>query len=512
MICRFFSELYSILCRGRYFLAALIIPLVARSIPEVLAGPYPLGLDTLRYIPYIQNGWVFSLAPAVFLKSSNLFYVFAAFPNWLFNNAFLAIKVLGPLLLAVLSIMVYLYAKRALSWSNRKSLLVSILVSTYFVSLRISWDLYRQTLGFIFLVAVFMVLKSSSSRRRYVFASALMVLTILSHELAAVTLFFVVVAEALGYLLKKQKRSFSYLVAASIIPGVMFLLRMYYPERASFVVPLVYAASEPSLTFASEVFGLMLYCYVLLLPFVVLGFGRLKDSFLRLWVLLCVGIPVLTLLYPSASLPYWNRWVYLLVYPLTFFAVEGFVRVWRMFEVAEKRFRRLVPKVFAAVYLGLLLTTSGLYLTLPAEHPFPYFSQYNPFLNHVPSSLLQTTVSAGDASSLVGCLVWLNQSVPGDAVVVSHFAVFDWVRIYLRSRTLVSLPVEALGTSMHSEASYAEDLVAAAQEASVNGSVPVFTVWWISGEGWYQISSLPSAFVEIHREGRMAVYEFVPVA
>jgi uncharacterized membrane protein YhaH (DUF805 family) len=506
---REFFGLLPLLKRSRYLLAAFIVPLVARSIPEILAGPYPLGLDTLRYIPVIQDGWVFTLGPIEFLKSTNMFYLFAAFANWLLNNTFAVIKVLGPLLLALLSVMVYLYAKRALKWSSRKSLLVSLLVATYFVSLRISWDLYRQTLGFIFLVAAFTVLKSSTSPRRYYLASALMVLTVLSHELAAVTLLFVVGFEAIKNLLKRQKSEFGFLSAPLALSAVLFVAKMYSTKQSAFHLPLIQLPAESSVGLAFEIFGLMLYCYALILPLAALGLMRLKDMYLRLWLILCIAVPVLTFFYPNGSLPYWNRWVYLMTYPLVFFAAEGFATLWKSWAHVKNTYRRWAPKIAAIFYLCLLLTFSGFYLTTPPEHPFSYYSQYNPYLNQIPSSMLQTTVSVTDTPGIVNCLTWLNQTASQTSVVVTHYAVHDWAAIYLDgTTTLISTPVALLGTSPQREAAFAQTMLDSARQASVNGTVNVYTIWWIPGAGWYHIPTLPSDFVEVYRSGRMAVYSY----
>src|SRR5450759_668445 len=201
-----FSKLLQWLTKHGYLLAAFFVPLMVRSIPEILSWPYPLGLDTLNVMPQIQNAYVFSLGPVGFLQHTNLFYLIATLLYELFHNVVTAIKILGPLLLAALSFTMYLYARKGLCWSNKKSLLVSILVATYFVSLRDSWDLYRQTLGLVFLMAALISLKSLNSPRKYYAASFFMVLTVFSHELASVTFFFAVALEAARFLMKRLRK------------------------------------------------------------------------------------------------------------------------------------------------------------------------------------------------------------------------------------------------------------------------------------------------------------------
>ena len=198
-----------------------------------------------------------------------------------------------------------------------------------------------------------------------------------------------------------------------------------------------------------------------------------------------------------------------MIYPLVFFAAEGFATLWRTWTRLKSNWKRWAPKIAAFVYLGLLLTFSGFYLTSSPEKPFPYFSQYNPYLHHIPSSMLQTTVSVTDTPGLVDCLTWLKQVDSQNSVLVIHYALRDWALLYLdRTTVTISSPVAVLGTSPQTEAGFAQSLVDSAMQASANGTQNVYTVWWVSGAGWYQIPSLPSAFVEVYSSGRMAVYSY----
>ncbi len=156
----------SFLRRNVWLFLALFVPLSLRFVPEILSWPYPLGLDTLRYIPIIESGRVLLSGPLVFIQTQ-LFYSVGTLAYWLVGNGVLVIKVFGPILMASVATMMYLYARRGLGWSGFKSFFVSFLLAIYFVSLRNSWDLYAQSLALIFLFAAMIVLKSSNSPLRY---------------------------------------------------------------------------------------------------------------------------------------------------------------------------------------------------------------------------------------------------------------------------------------------------------------------------------------------------------
>ena len=497
---------------------AFFIPVVVRCIPMFLAWPYPIGFDTIRYITMIQHRQVLSLGIIGFFKGTNLFYAVAALPYALTSNAVLVVNVLGPLLLGILCFTMYLYARKSLGWSGWKSLLVSLLVSIYFVSLRDSWDLYRQTLGIIFLVITLISLKTFRSPHRYYIASAFMVLTVLSHELAAVILFFIISLLALEFLVKKSFKDFGYLFFATILPIGLFLFGLYSPQTGAITIPSNIVASQPSFGLALYMGGLLVYCYGIIAPFIILGLLRLKDSALRYWGLFCLLIVFLEMLNPSLPLYLWYRWILILVYPLLFFTVQGVDVLWQSILRIKGKFRRLGPKIFVGVYIFLILTLSGYYLTTSPDNSFSYFSEYNSYLSSIPSSMIQNPIPIQDNPSMVNCFNWLSCNTAKDSAVIEHYALYDSTTIYLRNHSLFSITEESSYTwslswsNSQNVTSMTQRMVQVANETLAIGSAKsVYTVWWINGQGWYGIPSLPAEFKVVFQSGNMAVTCFPQV-
>jgi hypothetical protein len=492
--------------RYLWLLAAFFIPLAIRSIPEIISWPYPLGLDTLRYIPVIESGRALSDLASFF--HNQLFYSLGTLAYWITGDAIFVIKVLGPVLMGCVALMMYLYARCGLGWGNFKSFLVSLLVGVYFVSLRNSWDLYAQSLGLIFLFATLIILKSSSSYRRFGYAFIFMVLTVLSHQLIAVILFFILGLEAFRFLFKKSYGEFTYLFLSLGVVGGLFILRLYSFSTGSIVVPTASAVSEPSLSFGLTFGGLLLYAYGLLLPFVAACLVWLKDWFMRFWVIWCFGAPLLLIVFPSLPLYYWPRWFYLLVYPLLFFAVEGLTRLYNLWYSHKNKIKRLLPKAAAATYVIMLLVLCSYYVSQRPENQINFFSTDNPYLTYIPSSMLQNTLSITSNPSLVNCFNWINDNSADDSVLVIHYALYDLARIYADGKIVHVNHSPSIYVHLQNETALTDDLVAASIAAQANGNSTVYTVWWINGKGWYQVPSLPSEFLEVYRIDDMAVYIF----
>src|SRR5260370_22609015 len=136
----------------RLELAAFLVPLSIRIMPEILSGPYRVGWDIVAY--YIPNAidiasgrmnvWGMITSPPVM-------YAIVVPVYWLNRaNPALIFKVLGPILYGLLGWSIFWFCQRRLHWSGRKALYAVLFVSAYFVTLRISWDAYQAELGLTF--------------------------------------------------------------------------------------------------------------------------------------------------------------------------------------------------------------------------------------------------------------------------------------------------------------------------------------------------------------------------
>ena len=179
--------------------------------------------------------WVLSLGPIGLLQNTSLFYLLATFLFELSHNVVIIIKILGPILFGILAFTIYLYARKVLHWDSRKSLMVSIFMTIFFVSLRESWDLYRQTLGIVFLMAALISLASLNSPRRYYVVSFFMVLAVFSHERVSAILFFIVAIESLRLLIKKSRKDYLSFSFGSFTCSFIFISKILASARYEFL-------------------------------------------------------------------------------------------------------------------------------------------------------------------------------------------------------------------------------------------------------------------------------------
>jgi len=179
------------------------------------------------------NNYPLALGLTKMLKGTRLLHLLALAVNRLLNDPILTVKILGPMLYAFLGLRMYVFARKTLGWSPRKSFLLVLICSIYFVSLRISWEMYRQMLGTIFL---FLSLTAYHTSRSKVLplTAVLSVLMALSHEIAAVILLMMLLADGVRCSLRGdlEKLPFAFL---SLLPMSILIAYMFYDPTTGFI-------------------------------------------------------------------------------------------------------------------------------------------------------------------------------------------------------------------------------------------------------------------------------------
>ncbi|MBS7633858.1 hypothetical protein KEJ15_09665, partial [Candidatus Bathyarchaeota archaeon] len=164
------------------FLTCFLVGFVVRMVPELLAFPNPIGFDTIHYAAVMKGG-VVSLHWTTFFTSSWLFpAISVSLHNVLGGDPFMLLKVLAPLLFGLNAAGVFWFARRMLGWSVGTSLLAGLFFSGQLASLRISWDLLRNTLGLGFLLFTLSFTKTLDERRSLLCFLLLSLLSVFAHE------------------------------------------------------------------------------------------------------------------------------------------------------------------------------------------------------------------------------------------------------------------------------------------------------------------------------------------
>jgi hypothetical protein len=504
-------------------LLAFIFGFGVRLIPELLSYPHPIGFDTIYYGWMLKEGVVWTHWSGVF--SSWLFYgLTIPLYNIVLGDPFLFLKGVMPVLFGLTSSGVHYLATRGLGWSTRKGLFAAAVFSLQVAALGISWHFYRNVLGLaLLLFAIPWIMKDRLSFKSAVVFCGLAVLVVFSHEYSAVLLLTSVFVLVASHLLKGRAREAVKGLGVAVPACTLFLatvfLRVYPFVQASDSNVLMAFQSEghysgplffmtdylnvadtvqhyPTyLDLAASVLSLFIVMYVAILPLAVVGFFR--DRVLDVWlVLFCIGA-FGCLALPFFALDYWNRWMLMLVFPLTYYAANGFVRVLRtnkplmasIWRLGSFRVSRKAAKGMLSISLisGLIFMSSPMFWGVTGVFCLPTTVVY------MPTTMQCNAVPLCDVDETVNVLRWVNSEMDGDLCFLTHDAFYYWTQLSINEE----LPIIF----------FKNDVLDAVDLANEHGYNHFWLLWWNVDIGWYGFT-VPDSFREIYSSGRISIFEY----
>jgi hypothetical protein len=511
LITRFGSNFSGAKALGLVFLAGFLV----RLVPELLAFSAPIGFDTVYYAAVMKSGVVWANWSSVFTST----WLLDAFTVPLYGvsqvDPFVLLKVVAPALYGLNVAGVYWFGRRLLGWDVKMCLAAAGLFALQLASLRISWDLLRNTLGMGLLLFALPFVGKLDSKRSFAAFAFLSLLTVFAHEYAGVALVVIVLGLVVWRYARKRFGRAEVLTALAALPALaVFSAGMFLR-----VFPVNYGVATNALStneastgrymffanylavddavFHYPTYGDLLVDVSLLFAFLYLSYlflvwkGWFRNGVLNIWTgLLLVG-SFGCLIWPFFAPDLWDRWMFMLVYPFTFYAVNGLFRLLRGSSGGKRRLGGFKRKaVFGA--LGVTMLLGSVYLVTPVlmntgqagVFVLPYVSAH---FCSAPAVPYQDVESVGQA------LTWLNARMDGNSCAIVNHVFGLWDQFYL--------------SKSHVTIEFWNDASLALDDAVSHGFGSVYFVWWNTDIGWYNVS-VPSQFTRLSDFGRISVYEF----
>lgn len=478
-----------------------LIPLTIRLAPEIISWPYPTGFDSLMYVNAMLGGFPFNGSPLTLIKSTYFFYILAWATNSLIGNLLVTMKILGSVIFSTFCASLYVYAKKVLKWNYWKSLLVSVLAGSYFVSLGMSWQMYRMALGLVFLMVALSAIRIENFKIRIIALAISFLLTVWSHEIATVTLFLLTVfLFVTGH---ADRRTLMIVLIPSIL---LFIYQLYDPVTGRLYIPIYSFYSVSPLNSALYVSNYMLYALLPLSPLIITGLFRFRHFDMLDLSLICLMFIYMPVYLPQYA-GFWYRWALIIIYPMLFFAVEGLEWLWKAGRNLNRKLK--LSRLFAISILTVNFIMTAYYVASPPENQIKYFGDWNNYKAFIPTSMLQNSIPLSDTPYVIKALKWIKSNLNNhETSLVLHESIDNWAGIII-GNNIDRIRINEANISSPNRPNTAEKLIEAAKMKLAEGKT-VYTIWWANGKGWYNMSTLPSQFQEIIRFGDIAVYKYAP--
>jgi hypothetical protein len=430
-------------------------------------------------------------------------------------DPFLLLNIVAPLLYGLNVAGVYWVGRKMLNWNSKTSLLAGCFFAVQLASLRISWDLFRNTLGMGLLLFTLPLVGKMKSKWEFGLFAILSFLVVVAHEYSAVALLAIVSGLALWNLIKKKQSRVDLTNVSGVLPALsVFLVGLFLrinPVKNAVTTNVIGTPNDVSGRFfffanylnvkdavfhypaywnlAVDVFALFALLYLPYLLLVRKGFFR--NSVLDAWTgLLLVGA-FGCLLSPFLALDFWDRWMFMLVYPFTFYAVNGLAWLFRNFDGGSlESVRAGLSSKKAKAMIALTVLLGSAYLATPVLMSTVNIGVFSisPASAHFSSA---PTVPYQDVDGVAEAMAWLNENMNSTSCVVLYHAFLPWGQYYLDKTNAV--------------VRFVNDVGLATETAFSHGFRHVFFVWWNQNIGWYGMT-VPDYFIELKDFGRISVY------
>jgi hypothetical protein len=297
-----------------------LLGFTTRLTPEVIWGGRLVGYDTVSYVAHLRD---FTYRPSLFgsywwmggLRNTPPLLDWVLYPLALLADPALLFKVYPPVAYGALTALVALYCVKVLGLSGGRSVIASLVADFSLLSLRMSWDLQKQVLAQILVLAsIILIERLRGDPIGLVKASPLLLLAGLASEFGAALALMISLLVVLLYVPRLGR--FRALVSAVYvgIAVASYALISWYLR-----VP---AVQNPVLGYAPPIVGEALTERPSTYPYVLICLGGLAPLYLaaveRLWgrvplsvafslLLLAIGLAPLLLPWSSLSGAEWDR-------------------------------------------------------------------------------------------------------------------------------------------------------------------------------------------------------------
>src|SRR3989442_795360 len=484
-----FSGLTTSLSRSGIVVFA--VAALLRSIPEVLAGKYPVGFDVNAYYPYLILSFP-SISALDLLKAGPLFYGVMWFIQYVSGaDVFLLLKIAGPVIYGILSASFLVFLVKFLKLSLQKASFGTVLLILQPIALRISWDLFRNELGLAFGLVALASLKTNS-KQKYMIAGSLGLLAVLAHPLAAVLMF----VGGFGLLLstklniERLKIVISFAPSAILFLAAAFVLYFIPPGQSSVITlsadpngsshAVLYSAFlvqdgflGPAHLDAIEHAGLLFFfSFAPILAFVAKGFWYERTlGAITAWTGLASFSFVLS---PILSIPIYWRWEILLIFPFAIYSLKGLDK-FGLFQPSRAFARRVLIGFFLLLALGY--STGAL----------SYMGSYG-VNSFAPGTMVQGTIRVDQVDAALSSLTWLRVNAPKNSILLTDERFISYARLSMGES--FRLAVQPGGPPSPDAVSHVLSL----------GPTELFVIW--------DSGLALSGFSTVHTENGISIFQF----
>ncbi|MGH9977622.1 MAG: hypothetical protein ACRD8Z_17575 [Nitrososphaeraceae archaeon] len=417
------------------FFPAVALKIVAESI----AYPYPIGYDVINYyIPMLsnfENEWNTILGDYPFYTS-----VLHLVQNLTGLTVQATVSTFAAFIFGLFAVSILALAKAIMKKYNNDNLyavLISLFVIVQIPVLRTTWDLHRDMFSLtmmIFAISILIRLRNTDSSRfpslALVTCISFSVLSVVADRMVGVWLIGVYCISVILYRERTIAITFiaalvSFLVLLAVSGDVYSIISSSIRSIAHTDVDYQILGKQVPSTDGytqANLFSYFIALNIMLLPLGIVGYLQLKESFLRISLIVALVGSMTWLVFPYARELVADRWILLFGISLSIFAGYGFIKT---IQLMSTRLRNIYLRILASGMIFLIFAQFGIiYAVLPYEAQVSVIGLFNKNIqDFAPKSMQFNSVEADQSHELLDIIHWVNENTPARSKIIGSN---DW--------------------------------------------------------------------------------------
>jgi hypothetical protein len=418
------------------FFSAVALKIVAESI----AYPYPIGYDVINYyIPMLtnfENEWNNILGDYPFYT-----YVLHFVQKLTGLTVQTTVSTFAAFIFGLFAVSILALAKAILKKNNNSNLyalLISLFVIVQIPVLRTTWDLHRDMFSLtmmFFAISILIRLRNTDPIRfpslALVSCISFSVLSVVSDRMVGLWLIGVY---CICVILYREKTVTITFIAALVSFLVLIAVTGDGYSIVSSSIRSIADADVSYQTFGKQgpssnggynqvnLFSYFIALNIMLLPLGIVGYLQLKESFLRISLILALVGSMTWLAFPYARELVADRWILLFGISLSIFAGYGFIKIIQMMST---RLRNIYLHILASGMIFLIFAQFGIiYAVLPFEAQVSVIGLFDRNIrDFAPRSMQFNSVEADQSDELLDIIHWVNENTPARSKIIGSN---DW--------------------------------------------------------------------------------------
>ena len=402
-----------------------------RAVPELMAYPYPIGYDVVNYyMPTVAN---FEDKWDTVSKQFPLYVIFLYLVSIATGLPAHSVVVGVAIVMAGVFGMSLFYIGRALlKLGISQSLFLAIFAIFQVAILRTTWDLHRDIFALATMMFAFSLLGRKDAGWKVLAQTlALSTLTVAADRMIGAL--FCVSLAAYATMTRRRDVILTVILAVGLFCTLMVVSYDDIPNPNTITTTTMSQNTISEFYTPTNLVILLAVVNGLIAAPAAIGFFIMKNSLLKIPLLVSMVGSFSWLAFPENSLLVPDRWIVLTGIFLSVFAGYGILHL-------VKNLKPTLCSVVAGSILAAFAIIGLAYSVMPHDSPFILYSAARPHIqNFGPVTMQFNSLDIDDNNNLLSAIVWLNENTEHDAIIVGEKHWRGFMELYLEDeRTYLS--------------------------------------------------------------------------